>query len=155
MKWIGLGFLSLVVLSAASCGTRGSADPSVVRAASSLVSSVSADKWKDLGRRRIYFAHMSVGFNIIQGIQDLESNSPTVALRIVESRKPEALETPGFAHYLNGENGDPLGKITIFRETLDRGVGKVADIAMLKFCYVDFDGDTDVAQVFDEYKKAM
>jgi len=153
MKWIGLGLLFFLGMFAASC--RKGADVGANPVAASLVDSVPVAKWKELQRRRIYFAHMSVGFNIIEGVQELERANHSISLRLVESQKAEALETPGFAHSLNGENGDPLGKIVAFREALDGGLGRVVDVAMLKFCFVDFKGDTDVAKVFEEYKKAM
>ena len=38
---------------------------------------------------------------------------------------------------------------------LDHGIGRKADAAALKFCYLDMSKDTDIAKVFTNYKMAV
>lgn len=151
MKFNLLGIL-LIAMAATGCSENAS---TAVRSASSLVDSIAHDKWAQLASRRIFFAHMSLGHNIMQGVQELERDEPRVRVRLVETRAARDLETPGLAHALNGENGDPLGKITAFRSALDGGLGAKADVALMKFCFVDFRTNEQVPAVFNEYRKTM
>jgi len=45
------------------------------------------------------------------------------------------------AHGFLAENGEPLRKLASFKTAL--GEGSHVDIALMKFCYVDVNGDTD------------
>ena len=109
-----------------------------------------------LGQKRIYFGHQSVGRNIVEGLSALAAEQPALALRIVESRSPGALAGPALAHARNGRNEEPLTKIRDFAETLDAGgLGATTDIALFKFCYVDFHPGTDVEAIFAEYRSTL
>jgi hypothetical protein len=109
-----------------------------------------------LAQKRIYFGHQSVGTNIAKGVEALGGEYPDLRLRLAETRSPGALVDPVFAHAMNGRNGDPLGKIADFVESLERGgLGSRADIAFFKFCYVDFGPGTDVEGIFAEYRSTM
>ena len=142
-------FLSLVAI---GCGR--SAGPAV-HSPDAVLDSVSQDRWTDLASRRIFFAHMSLGHNIVQGVQELGQEDSRVRLRVIETRSPADLNRPALAHALNGENGDPIGKIKAFRSALDAGLAAKLDVALLKFCYVDFRTNRQVPEVFDEYKRTM
>jgi len=114
--------------------------------------------WRDLAAKKIYFGHMSVGFNILDGVRDLMKEEPGPDLRIVETADPAAFGEPVFAHSPIGKNGYPLSKIDHFRQVLESGVGDKADIAFFKLCYVDIHGGTDVgalAKAYDEMMEAM
>ncbi len=41
--------------------------------------------WQKLSTKKIYFAHQSVGFNIMEGIQDVMVEHPEIKLNIVET----------------------------------------------------------------------
>ncbi|MBI5070616.1 MAG: SGNH/GDSL hydrolase family protein [Deltaproteobacteria bacterium] len=120
-----------------------------------VVKRLPAEGLQKLARRRVYFGHQSVGQNIAEGIAQVARLRPEAGLRLLESRAPDALATPGIAHALNGRNHEPLTKITDFSETLRVGMGGAADIALFKFCYVDFPPGTDVDRVFAEYRSAL
>ncbi|MBK9307220.1 MAG: hypothetical protein IPM58_09070 [Nitrospira sp.] len=108
-----------------------------------------------VAEKRIYFGHQSVGLNIIDGIHDIEKDHQGVALKIVKTTDPLALNSPVFAHSMVGENEDPISKINEFVRSMDSGLGEKAEIAFLKFCYVDITRNTDVEKVFAAYKSAM
>jgi len=119
------------------------------------VNSVTKKKWKRMANKKIYFAHQSVGFNIIDGIKDIMSETSLVNLHIVEMNKLGKLDQPGFYHGRVGNNGNPLSKIDDFSRQMNSGIGETADIAFFKFCFVDIDMDTPVREVFEHYKKTM
>ncbi len=103
-----------------------------------------------VAQRRIFFGHQSVGGNIVAGLSDIGAGRLTVT----EGRNPEAFDRPGFVHTFIGKNEQPASKVADFEAALD-AIGGRADIAFFKFCYVDFDANTDVDAVFAEYAAAM
>jgi hypothetical protein len=112
-----------------------------------------------LSKARIFFAHQSVGGNIVDGLRRLRPASESAALRIVDWQPAQDGEKDGasafFAHARLGENGKPASKTAAFVSALESGLGNRVDIAMQKYCYVDIDTATDVASLFTSYKKAM
>jgi hypothetical protein len=117
--------------------------------------SIPKAKLEKLLGSRIYFGHQSVGYNIIQGLQDLLASKGLPGFNVVETKTPVGTREPSFFHSPIGENGDPLGKIRAFESILSAGMGKSVDIAFMKLCYVDIEPDTDVAAVFSAYKESM
>ena len=77
---------------------------------------------------------------------------PKIKLKIVETNESKDLKAGVLAHSRVGKNTDPKSKIDEFKRFIDNGIGKSADAAALKFCYVDMNGSTDVVQVFSDYK---
>lgn len=145
--------LALLVLAAAACqGTPVNIDGGVAAA----LRGVPAARLQALARKRIYFGHQSVGYNLVEGLEALARSQPGLSLKIVESRSPDALATPSFTHGKNGVNHEPLTKVRDFAETLEAGgLGPRVDVAFFKFCYVDFQADTDVEKVFGEYRSTV
>ncbi len=127
---------------AASCATRDAA-PSA------------SDAVRALSSRAIVFGHQSVGYNIVQGVSAIVAATPGATLQVLETRDPAEVGAGVFAHYANGTNGDPAGKIAAFEAAIAGGLGAAADVAFFKFCYVDFGGGTDVAAVFSAYQAAF
>jgi len=110
------------------------------------------EKWESLSLKKIYFAHQSVGSNLIEGISMHMSNDSDVKLKIVEGNGPNLFSQAVFAHSKSGKNHDPISKIDAFVNTMDGGIGELVDIAGLKFCFVDFKKSTDIEEVFNYYK---
>jgi hypothetical protein len=110
------------------------------------------DDLKLLAHERIYFGHQSVGKNVLDGLQEL-SVAAGVPLRIAELPRAADLDGPGVGHLFVPENGDPLRKLAEFKRAL--GTGSQADIALVKFCYVDIDAHTDMRALFDEYRQTI
>lgn len=101
-----------------------------------------ADDVQKLASRRVFFGHQSVGANIVDGVNDVTSGK----LPVHEGRTP----APGLVHTLVGQNESPLSKLADFEAALGT-LGGQADIALFKFCYVDFAANTDVEQLFADY----
>jgi hypothetical protein len=108
-----------------------------------------------LANTRLFFGHQSVGFNIIDGIAEVMDENGGRRLLFKETRERPASGGPGFFHATIGQNGDPLGKIRDFDAIMRGGMAGGTDIAFMKLCYVDVQGDTDVTAIFRSYKGAL
>jgi hypothetical protein len=111
--------------------------------------------WKKLAQKKIFFGHQSVGYNIIDGMQDLKRENDQSKLSIVKTTDPKSVKPGTFAHAEIGMNGDPESKIRAFAELMDTGLGNSVDIAFFKFCYVDFSDKSNVHKIFGDYKVTM
>jgi hypothetical protein len=107
---------------------------------------------EEIARRRIFFGHQSVGRNLIEGMTQLAA-SAGVALRVVEVDRVGALEPGTFAHGPVPENGNPVLKLQSFERAL-AGASDL-DLALVKFCYVDFQEGTDVRDLFTRYQATI
>jgi len=98
---------------------------------------------------RVFFAHQSVGGNILDGVPAVfESHNLATPTVVDLADDPSGLR---LVHQRVGKNGDPLGKIAEFDAILRAGLGKDVDVAILKLCYSDVRAETDVQQVFTHY----
>ncbi len=116
---------------------------------------ISPSEWNHLKQKKIYFGHQSVGYNILDGINDLMQENKDIQLNIKETTDNRIFTGGIFAHSRIGENTDPLSKIKAFEQLMDSGIGNTVDIAFFKFCYVDIDAQSNVEKVFDIYKETM
>jgi hypothetical protein len=108
-----------------------------------------------LQAKKIFFGHQSVGADVVQGIRDLMNEDHRVRLNLVTSAEPQSTPGPAFIESLIGENRNPRSKDTAFAAILAKGMGSQGGIAMYKYCYVDIGLDTDVQQLFDNYRQEM
>lgn len=106
-----------------------------------------------LAASRVFFAHQSVGQNIVEGVTALQHDGQPLGLRIVDATAGMPPEGPFFAHARLGKNGDPRSKTDQFIAALESG--DRVDIAFQKYCYADIDATTDVDRVFDYYRAAV
>ncbi len=145
---IGIVTLSLLI---SACG-----DKSMNKSEVTIQSKHIPEKvWNKLSAKKIYFGHMSVGYNIIDGINDLMKSNPAIKLNIQDTTDLSNFKNGVFAHSQNGENVKPKTKVDAFVKTMDSGLAKQVDIAFFKFCYVDINKDTDVKELFKYYTSAM
>ncbi len=114
------------------------------------ISEIPKEKWDRLTKVRIFFAHQSVGYNIIDGIKDVMEKYPKINLNIVESLDMNEICDGGIAHYQI--NGNKTNNFEKFVE--DYLIDKV-DIAFFKYCFVDVLEKTDTQKIYDEYVKTM
>ena len=105
-----------------------------------------------IAQKRIYFAHQSVGANLLAGVAEL-AREAGVPLRIVETSRGADLAPGMLGHFFVPENGEPLRKLANFKAAL--GEGSNADVALIKFCYVDVDGTTDAQALFARYQTTI
>jgi hypothetical protein len=128
---------------------KGSTDPVALE-------KMSTDAWKKLNSKKIFFGHQSVGFNILDGVEQLKKERVIPQdFTVVKTGDASSLTGPMLAHAPVGENGDPASKLRSFTEHLDKGFGARVDIAFFKFCYVDITAYSDVDRFFREYKEGI
>lgn len=109
--------------------------------------------------KSIIFLHHSVGGNILNGLRVLAEESG-VGIKIQTVRnEPIASEKKltrikKIISITGGKNGQPKTKVDSFVEQI-KGLNSnvVPDIAFMKFCFVDFNPNTDVKELFSYYKK--
>lgn len=111
--------------------------------------------WEKLSKKTLYFGHQSVGYNILDGVQDIMKQYPQIKLKIVESNDADAMAPGTLAHSTVGQNTKPKTKIDDFVRHIDGGIGKTADAVALKFCYVDIMADAQPEALFSDYEKEM
>lgn len=88
---------------------------------------------------RVYFGHQSVGANILDGLREIEKKFGA---------------GPQIQDSLIGQNGDPEGKCDDFSRKL-AALPNPPEIALMKFCYIDFDQTTDAAKLFSRYAETI
>lgn len=109
-----------------------------------------------LADRRIFFGHQSVGTNLVDGIRDALLDHPDLGLRVIHTAEPWTVEGAALMEHTIGRNGDPEGKTRAFEAVLaGGGLDTPGTIALHKYCYVDVTVTTDVARLFDDYRRAM
>jgi hypothetical protein len=111
--------------------------------------------WQKLSTKKIYFGHQSVGYNILDGVRAVLKENPQIKMAIEETYDPEAYSAGSIAHSQIGYNGNPKSKLDMFAFIAKSGGAEKADILFFKFCYVDFDAETDVKTLFEAYKKTF
>ncbi len=117
---------------------------------------VSESCWSELRSKHIYFAHQSVGSNILTGMREVLQQCPSIALPITTYRDDSpSFALPGLVQGPAGANGSPQNKIDGFVELLSSARGDGVDIALLKLCYADIGKSTDAVALFRQYAHAM
>lgn len=109
---------------------------------------------QSLAQRRVFFGHQSVGVNVMDGLRHLAAQQGVI-LRIAEAKPGAGVPAATFGHAAVAENGDPRRKLQSFEQAFASGAAAGAELAFLKFCYVDFRADTDAAALFAEYQAAV
>jgi len=108
-----------------------------------------------LSQARIYFAHQSVGRNMLKGIEMLIAETG-VAVHIEEVKDGvPASAGPGLYHANVGENGVADSKISAFVSDVTTPGPSAYDVALLKFCYTDLSPeaeDQDAQALLDRYE---
>jgi hypothetical protein len=89
---------------------------------------------------KVFFAHASVGSNIVSGLASLHSSTPAryPLVTVGEDGAPPTQTTAGtFYEYARGNPGW-ASKIALFSQYMGNGWGtSKVDVAMDKFCYID------------------
>jgi len=119
------------------------------------IKNINQNKWNLFSKKKIYFGHQSVGYNMIDGIEMILIENPNIKLNIKKGKDLNLFNSPVFAHDDNGSNRNPKSKIDDFCVTIENGLGDKVDIAGFKFCYVDVEKGTNVNDLFSYYKKQM
>lgn len=112
-------------------------------------------QWNKLSEKRIFYGHQSVGYNILEGIKDLSAKSQQIKINVVQASNPSEIEAASLIHFWIGNNTQPRSKINAFYNYMAKAIKNSPDIALFKFCFVDFEPRTDVKAIFDEYRNTM
>lgn len=109
---------------------------------------------KNLSRSRIFFAHMSVGYNILDGVKAI-GHEQSGSLLLVETDDPSQMASPGLYHARLGFNGDPDAKIRSFENQVAKIASANPDIVLMKLCYVDLIAGRNTRDLFESYRQSM
>jgi hypothetical protein len=105
---------------------------------------------------RVYFGHQSVGGNIMSGLADLQGQLGQPVIRVGTLG---SLDIPGdhgvLLHTKVGTNEQPGSKCEDFRRILDQQLAGRVDVALFKFCYIDFSDTSDIDAIFETYSRTM
>lgn len=115
---------------------------------------ISSEEWQTLLKRRVLFGHQSVGQNILEGIESLSSQA-SIKLPVVKLANAIPPDNHGIFHFFVGQNEDPSSKLQDFKKTFESGAGKGADIALVKFCYIDFHGGSNSQALAKQYSDTL
>jgi hypothetical protein len=148
MTWIWLIVAAVVPLVTSGCG--GSVERTTSTKSSDVVRAITR-----LREARVFFAHQSVGGNIIDGVAAIQNDSTEPHLNVIDIGAVTGMSGGFLAHARLGKNGDPKGKTDAFVTALEGGLGSQADIALQKYCFVDFDAHTDATEIFAYYKQGV
>jgi hypothetical protein len=116
---------------------------------------ITADDLAKVDRTRVYFAHQSVGMNILDGVSAVFAAHNVPAPPIEEGRTDAGSQGGFIAHEFIGKNEQPFVKVEAFDKAIRGGMAEKADVALMKFCYMDFNVETDVDALFTRYKDTM
>jgi hypothetical protein len=116
--------------------------------------------WLDQARSLdTFFAHMSVGDNILDGMADLQAQNPTrYTIAVYSGGADWFVSNSGILHRPLGSNYQPLTKIGTFDNYIRNGGYHIANVAMMKFCPGDLRPDyvTITGQeIWDAYRPMM
>lgn len=103
---------------------------------------------------RVLFGHQSVGADILLGIAEAQRTA-VGEVTIEETRSPGPdPATHLLSHFRVGRNGDAAEKLRDFVETVGRAE-RAIDVAMLKFCYVDINEQSQAQALWHRYVEAF
>ena len=120
-----------------------------------VIKSLKKEDLQKLAKKKVYFAHMSVGYNILAGVQSIiKKNNLSIKLVEVKDKKADLTE-PAIYHSKVGANIYPLKKITDYKKKIQKIYGNKINIAFLKFCYIDINVKTDINKVFSTYQDTL
>ncbi len=151
MRIIGLMAVLMSLLLSACDG--GGAMPAAV--SNKKLADIPAEKLAALSPRTYYFAHQSVGINILDGLDMVMAENPGLKLDIRLSEDPADIKPGAFLHSRVGKNRQPETKVAAFERVIDGGFGNSVDFAFLKFCYVDAGERSQASNpelIFEDYK---
>ena len=104
---------------------------------------------------RVFFSHHSVGRNLLDGAESVSARQPGSKLEVLPLESAGAHAGPAWFHGSGGQNQQPKSKVDYFVATLSEQVDLKPQLAFMKFCYVDFNPDTDVDALFSYYEGAI
>ena len=105
------------------------------------------DDVAQVARLKVFFGHQSVGDNLLEGVRAVAPSLHVVRGEAVPG-------APAIVETLIGSNEDPASKLAHFERIMEVLGGQV-DIAMFKFCYIDFSSATNVEELTRAYARTL
>lgn len=133
----------------------GGCAPGRVASDAPLTPTTAPEELHMLTSKTIFFGHQSVGDNLLQGLSELPASAAGAQLTATQVADASGVRGAGLFHAYVGQNYDPLSKLRHFDELMRAGVADSADVALFKFCYVDFTQHTDVEALFAAYTETL
>ncbi len=143
--WLALGITVMLL---------GCDEANQVKAAKASMAQITPAEWQALSNRRVLFGHQSVGQNILEGIESLAAHAG-VKLPVTKLQEPGSANGGGIIHFFVGQNEDPASKLKDFAKTLEEDKTKAADIALVKFCYIDFKENSNAKALAEQYSSTL
>jgi hypothetical protein len=106
---------------------------------------------KAIEGKRIYFGHQSVGANILQGLEDLRAEGKMPTFEIVKLGQPLIAGSTILIESGIGKNEHPRLKCDDFVRNVSALAKESLDVALMKFCYVDINANTNIQEMFRYY----
>jgi hypothetical protein len=145
-----------LILAASACGRTEAKDAKAAKSEATPPPDLKPAELDAALGTRVFFAHQSVGGNLLAGVGTLarEAGRELKATELDQAGQTDSATATGWLHAFGGQNGAPKTKIDYFVSALQRKALK-PDLAFMKFCYVDFEPSTDVADLFAYYQRAL
>jgi lysophospholipase L1-like esterase len=109
---------------------------------------------RNLSSKKIFFGHQSVGTILSRVFGMWWNGIPDWGWIWSPRRILKQWRDLRSSKHISGWTA-PASKTEAFNQVLDKGLGKQGGIALYKYCYIDFGSNTDVAQVFSNYRKGI
>jgi hypothetical protein len=113
-------------------------------------------------QKSVVFDHHSVGGNIMTGMGTLQSQNPGRYSFVSQFAPPSSWFAThhgtaiNIGEYQDGDNYYPETKIAGFDSTIRGGIGNVANIAFMKFCFLDiYDDAANGLSTWNSYRTMM
>jgi hypothetical protein len=100
---------------------------------------------------RVYFLHHSVGADVLTGVTALNAEIGGPAVRLTDLKVERIPTGSCLVHERGGRNQDPASKIAAFEHTLRTRLDLRPDVALMKFCFVDFHPESDEQALLQQY----
>lgn len=137
--------------------------PAIIINHNTVNASVIPQSYLDLAaQKNVVFDHHSIGGNIMTGMGTLESQNPGRYSFVSQFAPPGSWFTThhgtgiNIGEYQDGDNSYPQTKIDGFDSTIRNGIGNVANIAFMKFCFLDiYDDAANGLSTWNSYRAMM
>jgi hypothetical protein len=92
----------------------------------------------------------------MDGLADLQGQLGNPVIRVGELGSLDVSGDHGvLLHTKVGKNEQPVSKCQDFQRILDQQLAGRVDVALFKFCYIDFNDTSDVDAIFQTYSRTM
>ena len=147
MKYARIVAMALLTTTLLSLGLAGCSGDAGTAVDAKFIAPTAAE-WQRLEKMHIVFGHQSVGANLIAGVKLLAAEQDAA---ITFADTPASDNAVVIRQFYIGSNGNPQSKLDAFDQALAAGAAEGANVAEMKFCFVDFPDNVDPKQLAQSY----